>query len=100
LQDNLPNTVLEAMACGTPVVGFSVGGISEMVRPDLTGLLVPPTDVAALSVAMAKLLQDPNQLRQMRLDCRRIVLEEYPLDLQAARYSKLYTGTLGERKSQ
>ena len=39
LEDNLPNTVLEALACGTPVVGFNVGGISDMVDNNKSGLL-------------------------------------------------------------
>ena len=44
LQDNLPNTVLEAMACGTPVVGVGVGGISDMVRHGVNGLTVQSAD--------------------------------------------------------
>lgn len=94
LEDNLPNTVLEAMACGTPVLGAAVGGIPDMVRPGVTGMLVPPKDVAALASAIVQLLRNPEDLREMRLNCRRIALEEYPLDLQARRYSRLYAQTL------
>lgn len=90
LQDNLPNTVLESMACGTPVLGFDIGGIPDMVRPGLTGMLVPPRDVGAFGVAMVRLLQDPERLREMGRNCRRIATEEYPLEMQALRYSKLY----------
>jgi len=94
LEDNLPNTVLEAMACGTPVLGSAVGGIPDMVRPGVTGMLVPPKDAAALASAIVQLLGDSEQLREMRLNCRRIALEEYPLDLQARRYSRLYAEAL------
>ena len=52
LQDNLPNTVLEAMSCGVPVVGFDVGGIPELVRPGVTGLLAPAGDADALGNAI------------------------------------------------
>jgi hypothetical protein len=43
-QDNLANTVLESLACGTPVVGFSTGGIPDMIQHGKTGLLVPRFD--------------------------------------------------------
>jgi glycosyltransferase involved in cell wall biosynthesis len=43
---------------------------------------------------MRELLQDPVRLREMGLDCRRVAVEEYPLDLQAHRYAKLYTAML------
>ena len=90
LEDNLPNTVLEAMACGTPVLGSAIGGIPDMVRPGVTGMLVPPKDVAALASAIVQLLRNPEQLREMGLNCRRIALEEYSLEMQAHRYSRLY----------
>jgi glycosyltransferase involved in cell wall biosynthesis len=94
LQDNLPNTVLEAMACGTPVIGFAVGGIPDMVRPGKTGLLVPPSDVVALRAAIVQLLEDHSARKEMAVNCRRIAVEEYSLALQARRYSEIYKSLL------
>ncbi len=90
VQDNLPNTVMEAMACGIPVVGFEVGGIPDMVRVGHTGLLVPPGDVEGMSTAMAKLLQSPDVCRGMGAEARKITLADYPLLTQARRYADLY----------
>jgi glycosyltransferase involved in cell wall biosynthesis len=88
--DNLPNVVLESMACGTPVVGFNVGGVPDMVRPGLTGLLAPPEDVQALRAAIKALLDDENLLGGMSAVCRQIAVNEYSLAVQARRYAELY----------
>jgi glycosyltransferase involved in cell wall biosynthesis len=90
LYDNLPQTVLEATACGTPVIGFAVGGIPDMVRPGVTGWVVPPQDVGALRAAIRALLQDPARRAEMAANCRRIAVEEYALEVQARRYIELY----------
>jgi glycosyltransferase involved in cell wall biosynthesis len=90
LQDNLPNTVLEAMACGVPVVGFAIGGIPDMIRREVNGLLVTSSDVAALYAAITDLVKDPARREEMGVNCRRIAVEEYSLELQARRYSELY----------
>jgi glycosyltransferase involved in cell wall biosynthesis len=58
-------TPLEAMACGTPVVGADVGGIKYSVRDGQTGFLVPPKDPAALADRLAQLARDPDLLRRM-----------------------------------
>ena len=94
LQDNLPNTIMESLACGTPVVGFAVGGIPEMVRPGETGLLAPPFDVAALRSGIIQLLQDSEGQAALRARCRSVALNEYSLEIQAQRYAALYEGIL------
>jgi glycosyltransferase involved in cell wall biosynthesis len=98
-QDNQPNTVLEAMACGTPVVGFDVGGIPEMVRPGITGLLAPVQDVASLCRAIADLLQCSDTRVAMGAACRRIVMKEYRRETQVRRYIELYEGSLRHTSS-
>jgi glycosyltransferase involved in cell wall biosynthesis len=90
LQDNLPNTVLEALACGVPIVGFDVGGVPDVVRDGITGILVPAGDDAALGEAIRRLLAEPERLAAMSANCRRIAVEEYTLKVQAKRYIELY----------
>jgi glycosyltransferase involved in cell wall biosynthesis len=90
LQDNLPNTVLESMACGTPVVGFDVGGIPDLVRPGRTGQLVPIGDAVALRQAITHLLNAPSTCRQMGAECRKVAMEECSYELLAMRHTALY----------
>ncbi|MEJ5344816.1 MAG: glycosyltransferase family 4 protein [Chloroflexus sp.] len=90
LQDNMPSTVLEALACGTPVVGFDTGGIGELVRPGRTGWLAPVGDVVALRAAMQRLLANNDERQMMSRQCRAIALAEYRQELQAQRYLELY----------
>jgi len=90
LEDNLPNTVLESMSCGTPVVGFDVGGIPDMVRPGQTGALVEAQSITGLSQTMIRMLKDKPALQRMGEHCRTVALTEYDLSVQAARYAELY----------
>jgi glycosyltransferase involved in cell wall biosynthesis len=90
LQDNQPNTVLEAMACGTPVVGFAVGGIPDMVRPGITGLLASAGDVNDLARAITELLRGPDKRASMAAASRRLAVTEYTRELQVDRYVALY----------
>ncbi len=90
LQDNLPNTVLEALACGTPVIGFDVGGISDMVRPGISGALVPAGDIHQLRQTILTVLENHSLCAEMAANCRQIAVTEYSLQVQAASYVELY----------
>ncbi len=94
LQDNLPNTALEALACGVPIVAFDIGGIPDMVRDGVEGRLVPGGDVEALQAAICDLLAHPETLREMGCQARRRAVQEYRLELQAQRYVELYGNIL------
>jgi L-malate glycosyltransferase len=59
LADNMPNSLLEAMACGVPVVSTDVGGIPYLVRDGATALLVAAKDAPAMAAAILRLLGDP-----------------------------------------
>lgn len=97
LQDNLPNTVLEAFACGTPVVGFDVGGMPDMVRPGQTGLLAPPGDAETLGEAVHKILSDAPFREELSGTCRSVAEKEYSIDVQAENYIKLYQALMNAR---
>ena len=96
LEDNLPSTVLESLACGTPVVGFKVGGIPEVVREGVTGRLAPVGEVDSLRAAILELLENPDKRQEMSANCRRIALEEYSLELMARNYTQLYQRLVAE----
>ncbi|TYQ25945.1 glycosyltransferase [Pseudanabaena sp. UWO311] len=88
--DNLPLVLQESMACGTPMVSFDIGGVPDLVRPMVTGYLAKTEDAKDFCNGIVTLLED-DQLRQTMSDnCRAIALAEYPLELQAERYIKLY----------
>ncbi len=88
LEDNLPNVLLESLACGTPAVSFRVGGVPEIVEHGRTGWLASPRNVEELAQCLHKALTDnaPNR----RALCRAKALESYALPLQAQRYAELY----------
>jgi glycosyltransferase involved in cell wall biosynthesis len=89
--DNLPNVILESIACGTPAVGFAVGGVPEIVGAGVTGWLADAVTPRALAEAIDLALDDLAKGVDLRASCRRVAELEYALDLQATRYTSLFT---------
>ena len=89
--DNLPNTVLESLSCGTPVVGSRAGGISDMVRPGSSGWLFSEDTPSSFEGAIREALANKNGWNDLRQTCRKIACSEYSIALQAKRYLELFT---------
>jgi glycosyltransferase involved in cell wall biosynthesis len=90
LADNLPYTVMEAMACGTPVVAFAVGGVPEQIVNGETGVLTPPRNARALGEAIATLLATPERMAEFGRNARRRAEQLYPMNAFVGRYEALF----------
>jgi glycosyltransferase involved in cell wall biosynthesis len=88
--EGMPNALLEALALERPVVATTVGGIPEIVAHGESGLLVPPSDPAAMAEAILRLLDDPTTAAAYGAAGRRTVEARYSLDAMAARFTALY----------
>lgn len=94
-EDNLPNTCIESLACGTPVAAFDVAGMSEMIDHQITGCLAPFPETAKLAEEIQALLQSPDR-SVMRCACRDEALKTYSRDQQADSYMELYRKLLDQ----
>jgi glycosyltransferase involved in cell wall biosynthesis/peptidoglycan/xylan/chitin deacetylase (PgdA/CDA1 family) len=92
-----PNSVMEAMAAGVPVIASNVGGIPELVRDQVTGRLVPPGDVDALSNALLTLLGNPQQAEEFGRAGRRVIEQTYSFDRMVDQFQTLYDTELSAR---
>lgn len=89
LEDNLPNTLMEAMACGVPCVGFRVGGIPEMIDHRQNGYVAQFRDAADLAAGIAYVLDEADRSVLSR-DCLRKVAHAYSQQSVAKRYAEVY----------
>jgi glycosyltransferase involved in cell wall biosynthesis len=89
-----PNSVVEAMAAGLPVVACAVGGLLELIDDGRTGLLVPPDDPVALAGALRRLLADRPAADRIGAAARAEVAERYSFDGMVASFEALYLSAL------
>ena len=89
-RDGIPNVLVEAMACGLPVVSTSAGGIPELVTHGENGFLTAPGDVASIENHIATLLDSPRLRQQMGVAARRTVESGYDVDMAAERLIRIF----------
>ncbi|MFQ6114781.1 MAG: glycosyltransferase [bacterium] len=88
--EGLPNVVLEAMACGKPVIATTVGGTGEAIRHGENGFLVPPGDVTALEKAIEKIISERDKIPWYGNRARSIAEHEFSLQKQITSFENLY----------
>jgi glycosyltransferase involved in cell wall biosynthesis len=92
-EDNLPNTAIEASACGTPVVAFDVGGLRDIVSHKVSGYLATPFEVASIAEGIEWVRESAHQYR-IHANARNYVLERLDPPRIARSYQSLYKKTL------
>lgn len=88
-QDNLPNTIMEALACGTPIVAFPVGGIPEMITHMKTGFIAKSNDTKSFAEGIQWLIENGNQ--DLQSNCIDFAKENYSFSVIFEKHSKIYT---------
>ena len=90
LEDNLPNTLIEAMACGVPVIGYDIGGIADVIEHKKTGYLVKPKDIKGLIEGIDWVMSSADSGRDFLKECRAKAESKFSLEIQANAYREIY----------
>ena len=96
--DNLPNTVMEAAACGIPSVGFKIGGMPDLIDHCSNGYLAKPYETEDLARGIAWVLEDSERHQKLCHNAREKVEAKFTLEVQAREYQKLYEEVLQTAK--
>lgn len=94
LEDNLPNILLESIACGTPVVGFDIGGIPDVILPGVTGELCECGDVEAMSILINEVSKEDYEE-----SCRLYAQRFYDGNIQSEMYISLFNSLIRDLAS-
>lgn len=95
--EGMPTAILEAMACGIPIVATRVGATDELVQDGVTGILVPPEDPRAMADSIARLLDDPALREAYGKAARSDALERFDLTRLAQRHATAYRMAIEHR---
>lgn len=99
-QDNLPNTAVEAQACGTPVVAFNVGGLPDIVTHQQSGYLAEPFDTAELARGIQWVLKEPQRHAQLCAQARANAVKKFAYPVVAKQYLTVYEEVLECHRAQ
>ena len=98
VQEAFGNTVLEALACSIPCIGFNIGGIPDMIEHQHNGYLALPYQVDDLAKGIAWILENEQRYQKLAYRAREKVEQEFSLEIPARRYLSLYEEILDKNK--
>jgi glycosyltransferase involved in cell wall biosynthesis len=98
LQENLPNTVMESMACGTPCVAFRIGGIPDLIDHLANGFLAEPYRAEVLADGIRWVLGDEERRAALAAAGRQKIEAAFSLEVMTKGYVRLYEELLTKRR--
>jgi glycosyltransferase involved in cell wall biosynthesis len=97
--EGMPVSLMEAAACGVPVVATAVGGVPELIRDGVTGVLVPPDDPEAMSLALEKVIKNSGFRKELATSARERARNEFSLERQVNSLLDLWSEILEKTNS-
>lgn len=97
VKEGFPNSLLEAMAMGKPVVATAVGGIPEIIEHRTNGFLVPPADIEGLAAAIKTVIDNPPMAINMGIAAREFIENNYSITATVGKWEALYKSLLEEK---
>lgn len=94
IQENLANTVMESLACGTPCVAFRIGGMSDLIEHQKNGYLAEPFKIEDLAQGIVWVLDNAERHQKLAEYARKKVEQEFAIEIQARRYMCLFAEIL------
>jgi len=98
IQENLANTMVEAISCGTPCVAFSIGGMSDIIEHQKNGYLAEPYKLEDLAQGIAWVLENNQRHHNLCIHARKKAEKEFTITKQAHHYSSLFSNILETSK--
>lgn len=93
-EEPAPLVLVEALACGTPVIGTKVGGLPELIRDRVSGFLIPPETPSEIARCLSEILENPNLLRHLREGALRESKQRFNPDRWASKHVDIYFSVL------
>ena len=90
--EGLPNSVMEAMAAGRPVVASDIGGNNDLITDGVNGALFPMGDATALSVQLGQLINEPERCQRLAKSARQLIVDQYGFESVTRQLAGLYLG--------
>jgi len=98
IQENLPNTIIEAFACATPAIAFNIGGIGDIIDNKVNGCLIKPFDISEFSSAISWMLQDSARMRALGNSAREKFTKKFTVESMGKNYIELYNRMISGKK--
>lgn len=97
LLENLANTVLESITCGTPVVAFNVGGMPDMIIHTVNGYLAQPFEISDLANGISWILSDDKRWENLSRNARKKAVQDCEYSVVARKYVEIYNSMIEKK---